>query len=157
MDSREYEDTRSPQEIAEDRRNLKIGKAVGGAIEVKLDRMRKIDFRSHGIIQMERAFEKKSWKILAALNVQDWSHEDTINLIWGGMVHEHPEIRIEDVEAIWDATQFDDRMRAFSTLLHILAKAIGAPVDEKAYKEAMDMWDKQQAAFKDDEESKIRE
>ena len=145
----ENEDERTPQEIAEDRRTLKIGKTVSNVVPVKLDRERRIDFKSRGIIQMERAFQKKSWKILAALNVQDWSHEDTINLIWAGMIHEHPDIRIEDVEAIWDATPFEDRMKAFSSLLHNLAKAIGAPVDEKTYKESMDLWDKQQAAFRD--------
>ena len=36
-------------------------------------------------------------------------------------------------------------------VIHALAKAIGAPVDEKAYKESMDLWNKQQAAFKVEE------
>ena len=142
----DFEDERTPQEIAEDRRGLKIGKAVSDAVEIKLDRVRKMDFRTSSIIHMERTLNKKSWQVLQALNVQDWGHEDTISLIWAGLVYEHPDIELSDVMAMWDATMFDDRMKAMADVIHALAKAIGAPVDEKAYKEAMDTWNKQLTA-----------
>ena len=151
------EDEGTAQEIAERRRALKIGKAVSDAVEIKLDRVRKMDFRSSSIIQMEHAFHKKAWQILASLNIQDWAHEDTINLIWAALLHEHPDIHVKDVEMIWDATPFNDRMRAFGSLLHILAKAIGAPVDEKAYEETMATWDRMQAATKSETETKAEE
>ena len=144
----DYEDERTPQEVAERRRDLKIGKAISDAVEIKLDRVRKMDFKSHSIIQMEHAFRKKAWKILADLNIQDWAHGDTINLIWAGLLYEHPDIDPSDVEMMWDATPFNDRMRAFGTLLHILAKAVGAPVDEKAYEDTMALWERMQAATK---------
>ena len=153
----DYEDSieRTPQEVAERRRTLNIGKTVSDAVEIKLDRVRKMDFRSSSIIQMEHAFRKKAWQILASLNIQDWAHEDTIILIWGALLHEHPDIHVKDVEMIWDATPFNDRMRAFGSLLHILAKAIGAPVDEKAYEETMAVWDKMQAATKSETETQV--
>ena len=147
----DYEDERTPQEIAERRRDLKIGKAVSDAVEIKLDRVRKVDFKTSSIIQMEQTLHKKSWQVLAALNVQDWAHEDTLNLLWAGLLYEYPDIELIDVMAMWDATPFDDRMKAMADVIHALAKAIGAPVDEKAYKESMDLWNKQQAAFKVEE------
>ena len=143
----DYEDERTPQDIAERRRDLKIGKAVSDAVEIKLDRVRKMDFRTSSIIHMERTLKKKSWQILQALNVQDWGHEDTISLIWAGLLHEYPDIEMDDVMAMWDSTMFDDRMKAMADVIHALAKAIGAPVDEKAYKDSMDLWEKQQAAY----------
>ena len=142
---------RTPQEIAERRRDLKIGKAVSDAVGIKLDRVRKVDFKTSSIIQMEQTLHKKSWQVLAALNVQDWAHEDTLNLLWAGLLYEYPDIELIDVMAMWDATPFDDRMKAMADVIHALAKAIGAPVDEKAYKESMDLWNKQQAAFKVEE------
>ena len=147
----DYEDERTPQEIAERRRDLKIGKAVSDAVGIKLDRVRKVDFKTSSIIQMEQTLHKKSWQVLAALNVQDWAHEDTLNLLWAGLLYEYPDIELIDVMAMWDATPFDDRMKAMADVIHALAKAIGAPVDEKAYKESMDLWNKQQAAFKVEE------
>ena len=145
------EDERTPQEIAERRRDLKIGKAVSDAVGIKLDRVRKVDFKTSSIIQMQQTLHKKSWQVLAALNVQDWAHEDTLNLLWAGLLYEYPDIELIDVMAMWDATPFDDRMKAMADVIHALAKAIGAPVDEKAYKESMDLWNKQQAAFKVEE------
>jgi len=150
MDPRDYEDERTPQEVAERRRDLKIGKAVSDAVEIKLDRVRKMDFRTSSIIHMERTLNKKSWKVLTDLNVQDWAHEDTLNLLWAGLLYEHPDIELSDVMAMWDATLFDDRMKAMADAIHALARAIGAPVDEKQYKESMDLWDKQQAAVKEE-------
>ena len=147
----DYEDERTPQEVAERRRDLKIGKAVSDAVGIKLDRVRKVDFKTSSIIQMEQTLHKKSWQVLAALNVQDWAHEDTLNLLWAGLLYEYPDIELIDVMAMWDATPFDDRMKAMADVIHALAKAIGAPVDEKAYKESMDLWNKQQAAFKVEE------
>ena len=138
---------RTPQEIAERRRDLKIGKAVSDAVEIKLDRVRKVDFKTSSIIRMERMLNKKSWRVLSDLNVQDWEHGDTINLIWAGLLYEHPDIEPSDVEMMWDATPFNDRMKAMADVIHALAKAIGAPVDEKQYKESMDLWEKQQAAY----------
>ena len=146
----DYEDERTPQEVAERRRDLKIGKAVSDAVEIKLDRVRKMDFRTSSIIHMERTLNKKSWKVLTDLNVQDWAHEDTLNLLWAGLLYEHPDIELSDVMAMWDATLFDDRMKAMADAIHALARAIGAPVDEKQYKESMDLWDKQQAAVKEE-------
>ena len=142
----DYEDERTPQEVAERRRDLKIGKAVSDAVEIKLDRVRKVDFKTSSIIHMERTLNKKSWRVLSDLNVQDWEHSDTINLIWAGLLYAHPDIEPSDVEMMWDATLFDDRMKAMADVIHALARAIGAPVDEKQYKEAMDLWNKQQAA-----------
>ena len=139
---------RTGQQVAERRRDLKIGKAVSDAVEIKLDRVRKMDFKTSSIISMERQLNKKSWRVLSDLNVQDWEHGDTINLIWAGLLHEHPDIDPSDVEMMWDATPFNDRMKAFGSLLHILAKAVGAPVDEKAYEETMALWEKMQAATK---------
>ena len=139
---------RTPQEIAERRRDLKIGKAISDAVEIKLDRVRKVDFKTSSIIHMERTLNKKSWRVLSDLNVQDWEHSDTINLIWAGLLYAHPDIEPSDVEMMWDATLFDDRMKAMADVIHALARAIGAPVDEKQYKEAMDLWNKQQAATK---------
>ena len=139
---------RTPQEIAERRRDLKIGKAVSDAVGIKLDRVRKVDFKTSSIIRMERMLNKKSWRVLSDLNVQDWEHGDTINLIWAGLLYEHPDIDPSDVEMMWDATPFNDRMRAFGSLLRILAKAVGAPVDEKAYEDTMALWEKMQAATK---------
>ena len=147
----DYENERTPQEVAERRRDLKIGKAVSDAVGIKLDRVRKVDFKTSSIIQMEQTLHKKSWQVLAALNVQDWAHEDTLNLLWAGLLYEYPDIELIDVMAMWDATPFDDRMKAMADVIHALAKAIGAPVDEKAYKESMDLWNKQQAAFKVEE------
>jgi len=147
----DYEEERTPQEVAERRRDLKIGKAVSDAVGIKLDRVRKVDFKTSSIIQMEQTLHKKSWQVLAALNVQDWAHEDTLNLLWAGLLYEYPDIELIDVMAMWDATPFDDRMKAMADVIHALAKAIGAPVDEKAYKESMDLWNKQQAAFKVEE------
>jgi len=146
----DYENERTPQEVAERRRDLKIGKAVSDAVEIKLDRVRKMDFRTSSIIHMERTLNKKSWKVLTDLNVQDWAHEDTLNLLWAGLLYEHPDIELSDVMAMWDATLFDDRMKAMADAIHALARAIGAPVDEKQYKESMDLWDKQQAAVKEE-------
>ena len=143
---------RTPQEIAERRRDLKIGKAVSDAVEIKLDRVRKVDFKTSSIIHMERTLNKKSWKVLTDLNTQDWAHEDTLNLIWAGLLYEHPDIEADDVRAIWDATPFDARMKATADVIHALARAIGAPVDEKAYKESMDLWNKQQTAYNVKEE-----
>ena len=143
----DYEDERTPQEIAERRRDLKIGKAVSDAVGIKLDRVRKIDFKTSSIIRMERMLNKKSWRVLSDLNVQDWEHGDTINLIWAGLLYEHPDIDPSDVEMMWDATPFNDRMKAMADVIHALAKAIGSPVDEKQYKESMDLWVKQQAAY----------
>ena len=142
----DYEEERTPQEVAERRRDLKIGKAVSDAVEIKLDRVRKVDFKTSSIIHMERTLNKKSWRVLSDLNVQDWEHSDTINLIWAGLLYAHPDIEPSDVEMMWDATLFDDRMKAMADVIHALARAIGAPVDEKQYKEAMDLWNKQQAA-----------
>ena len=96
---------------------------------------------------MERTLNKKSWRVLSDLNVQDWAHGDTINLLWAGLLYEHPDIDPSDVEMMWDATPFNDRMKAMADVIHALAKAIGAPVDEKQYKESMDLWEKQQAAY----------
>ena len=146
----DYENERTPQEVAERRRDLKIGKAVSDAVEIKLDRVRKMDFRTSSIIHMERTLNKKSWKVLTDLNVQDWAHEDTLNLLWAGLLYEHPDIELSDVMVMWDATLFDDRMKAMADAIHALARAIGAPVDEKQYKESMDLWDKQQAAVKEE-------
>ena len=143
----DYEDERTPQEIAERRRDLKIGKAVSDAVGIKLDRVRKVDFKTSSIIQMEQTLHKKSWQVLAALNVQDWAHEDTLNLLWAGLLYEYPDIELIDVMAMWDATPFNDRMKAMADVIHALAKAIGAPVDEAQYKESMDLWEKQQAAY----------
>ena len=143
----DYEDERTPQEIAERRRDLKIGKAVSDAVEIKLDRVRKVDFKTSSIIHMEQTLRKKSWRVLSDLNVQDWEHGDTINLIWAGLLYEHPDIEPSDVEMMWDATPFNDRMKAMADVIHALAKAIGAPVDEAQYKESMDLWEKQQAAY----------
>ena len=145
----DYEDERTPQEVAERRRDLKIGKAVSDAVEIKLDRVRKVDFKTSSIIRMEQTLRKKSWRVLSDLNVQDWEHGDTINLIWAGLLYEHPDIEPSDVEMMWDATPFNDRMKAMADVIHALAKAIGAPVDEKAYKDSMDLWAKQQAAYDD--------
>ena len=47
----DYEEERTPQEVAERRRDLKIGKAVSDAVGIKLDRVRKIDFRTASIIK----------------------------------------------------------------------------------------------------------
>ena len=143
----DYEDERTPQEVAERRRDLKIGKAVSDAVEIKLDRVRKVDFKTSSIISMEQLLDKKSWRVLSDLNVQDWAHGDTINLIWAGLLYEHPDIEPSDVEMMWDATPFNDRMKAMADVIHALAKAIGAPVDEAQYKESMDLWEKQQAAY----------
>ena len=93
----DYEDERTPQEIAERRRDLKIGKAISDAVEIKLDRVRKVDFKTSSIISMERKLNKKSWRVLSDLNVQDWEHGDTINLIWAGLLYEHPDIEPSDV------------------------------------------------------------
>ena len=43
-------------------------------------------------------------------------------------------------------------MKAMADVIHALAKAIGAPVDEAQYKESMDLWNKQQAAYNVKEE-----
>jgi hypothetical protein len=146
----ETEDNKeSRQEADADRRRYKIGKSATDAFAIKLDRVRKIDFRTSSIIHMERKFQKKSWKILADLNLMDWSHEDTINLIWAGLLHEYPDIEDDDIMLMWDGTLFDDRMKAFSDLIHALAKVLGAPVNEKVYKEAMAEWDKQQKATRE--------
>ena len=148
----DYEDERTPQEVAERRRDLKIGKAISDAVEIKLDRVRKVDFKTSSIIHMERTLNMKSWQVLKMVDTQDWPHEDTINMIWAGLLYEHPDIEVNDVVAMWDATLFDDRMKAMADVIHALARAIGAPVDEKQYKEAMDLWNKQQAATRVKEE-----
>ena len=89
---------------------------------------------------MERMLKRKTFQIVASLNSMDWGHEDTLALIWAGMLHEYPDIEIEDVEKIWDATPFEDRMKAFADVTHAVSKAAGLPVDEKAYQKAMDEW-----------------
>ena len=137
---------RTRHDIDADRRRYKIGKSATDAFAIKLDRVRKIDFRTKSVIYMERKFQKKSWKILSDLNLMDWAHEDPINLIWAGLLHEYPDIEEDDIILMWDGTPFDDRMKAFSDLIHALAKVVGAPVDEKVYKDAMDTWNKQQKA-----------
>lgn len=128
----EYADEeRTPQEAAESRRSLNIGKAVSDARKIKFDRVRKIDFRTSSIIQMERTLNRKAWQIVQDFGAGGWSHADLMGVIWAGLLHENPDITIHDVWAIWDATQVADRTKAVTELTMAMVRALGASVDEQ--------------------------
>jgi len=125
------DDERSPQEAAEGRRSLKVGKAVSDAKTIKFDRPRKIDFRTGAIVLMERTFHRKSWQIVQDFGEGGWSHEDLMGLIWAGLLHDNPDITIHDVWAIWDATAVEERTKAVTTLLRVLVRSLGSDIDER--------------------------
>ena len=127
----EYVDDRSPQEAAEGRRSLHIGKAVSDARTIKFDRPRKIDFRTSSIIQMERTLRRKSWQIVQEFGVGGWSHEELMGIIWAGMLQENEDLTIHDVWAIWDATPIPDRTKAVTEIITVMVRALGADIDEK--------------------------
>ena len=127
----DYEDERTPQEAAEKRRSLNIGKAVSDAKKIKFDRARKIDFRTSSIVQMERMFRRKAWQIVQDFGAGGWSHEDLMGVIWAGLLPEYPDITIHDVWAIWDATPVPDRTKAVTELTVALVRSLGADIDEK--------------------------
>ena len=127
----EYEDERTPQETAADRRSLNIGKAVSDTKKIKFDRIRAIDFRTSGIILMERTLRKKAWQIVQDFGMGGWSHEDLMGVIWAGLLHDNPDITIHDVWAIWDATAVDDRTKAVTDLITVMVRSLGANIDNK--------------------------
>jgi hypothetical protein len=138
----------SRQALDADRRQYRIGKNVTEVVEVKLDHVRKLTFRSKALREMERTLNKKSIQIIAAINEADWSHEDTLNLIWAGLITETPDIALDDLDLIWDATPMMDRVKAFADVVHAVSRAVGLPVDEERFKKAMELWNKQQNAIK---------
>jgi len=140
----EYEDERTPQEAAESRRSLHIGKAVSDAKNIKFDRVRKLDFRTSAIVLMERTLRRKSWQIVQEFGAGGWSHEDLMAVIWAGLLHENPDITIHDVWAIWDATPVEDRTKAVTELMVVVVRALGASVDEKGEYHSKDSEDSEQ-------------
>ena len=138
---------RTGQQVAEERRRFKIGKSATDAVEIKLDRVRKLRFKSSCIRLAERTLNKKSWKILINMDMKDWSHDETIFMLFTGLLDEYPDLRIEDVDQMWDATPALDRMMAMAETTHAFARAIGSPVDEAQYKKAVETYNKQLAVL----------
>ena len=122
----EYVDDRSPQAAAEGRRSLGIKKAVVDAHSIKFDRVRVFDFRTPSIVQMERMLHMKSWQIVQEFSVGGWSHEELMGVLWTGLLHSNPDIKINDAWAIWDATPIEERTDATISLVKALTRALGA-------------------------------
>ena len=122
----EYVDDRSPQATAEGRRSLGIKKAVSDARTIKFDRPRVFDFRTPSIVQMERMLHMKSWQIVKEFSVGGWSHEELMGVLWTGLLHSNPDIKINDAWAIWDATPIEERTDAAIALVKALTRALGA-------------------------------
>ena len=122
----DYAEERTPQEAAEGRRSLSIGKAVSDATKIKFDRVRTFDFRTPTIIQMERMLHRKSWQIVQEFSTGGWSHEDLMAILWVGLLRDNPDMTLQDAWAIWDATPIKDRSNAAIQLVKTLTRALGA-------------------------------
>jgi hypothetical protein len=120
------DEERTPQAAAEGRRSLGIKKAVSDARTIKFDRPRVFDFRTSGIVQMERVLHTKSWQIVQEFSVGGWSHEELMGILWTGLLHSDPNITINDAWAIWDATPIEERTNAAIALVKTLTRALGA-------------------------------
>jgi hypothetical protein len=121
-----YEEERTPQEAAEDRRSLKIGRAVSDATKIKFDRVRTFDFKTPVIIQMERTLHRKSWEIVQEFTHGGWSHEELMAVLWAGLLHTNQDMTPQDAWAIFDATPIKERPAAVIALVKTLTRALGA-------------------------------
>jgi len=121
-----YEEERTPQEAAEGRRSLHIGKSVSDATKIKFDRVRIFDFRTLSIIQMERMLHRKSWEIVQEFSAGGWSHEELMAVLWAGLLHTTKDITPQDAWAIFDATPIEARPKAVIALVKTLTRALGA-------------------------------
>ena len=50
-------------------------------------------------------------------------------ILWAGLLHSNPDIKISDAWSIWDATPIEERTDAAVALVKTLTRALGAGED----------------------------